>query len=136
MWKRFSRLNELKHSNLKFKHGTVQKIDTASKVADWIDRSGQLQQHSYDYVIVATGLRRHWPAVPKSGSYEEFLRDSKDLVDQITGGDPNQKDRRVVIIGAGKLYFLTQRDNNTDMVQALLALSSLEKSETITPESL
>lgn len=102
MWKRFARLNELQHSNLRFKHGTVQKINPETKVAEWLDRSGKLQKHSYDYVIVATGLKRHWPAVPKRGSYDEFMQDSAELVEKITGGDQNQKDRKVIIIGAGK----------------------------------
>jgi NADH dehydrogenase FAD-containing subunit len=105
MWKRYSHLKELRQSNLKFKHGTVQKIDTESKVAEWLDRSGKLQQQSYDYVIVATGLKRQWPAVPKSGSYAEFLEDGNELVNRITGGDLNQKDREVIVIGAGKRLF-------------------------------
>jgi NADH dehydrogenase FAD-containing subunit len=101
MWKRYSRLKELQHPNLKFKHGSVQKIDPESKVAEWMDRSGQLQKQEYDYVVVSTGLKRHWPAVPKSGSFEEYMKDSKELVDKITGGDTNVKDRKVVVIGAG-----------------------------------
>ena len=104
MWKRYSHLKELRQSNLKFKHGTVQNIDTESKVAEWLDRSGKLQQQSYDYVIVATGLKRHWPAVPKSGSYAEFLEDGNELVHRITGGDLKQKDREVIVIGAGKRH--------------------------------
>jgi NADH dehydrogenase FAD-containing subunit len=102
MWKRYSKLKELRQPNLKFKHGTVQKIDTDARVAEWLDRSGKLQQQSYDYIIVATGLKRQWPAVPKSGSYAEFLEDGKDLVERITGGNPNQKNREVIVIGAGK----------------------------------
>ncbi|KAF2278036.1 FAD/NAD(P)-binding domain-containing protein [Westerdykella ornata] len=101
MWKRYARIKELRHPNLTFKHGTVKRIDPASKVAEWVDRRGELQKQSYDYVVVATGLRRQWPAVPKSNSYNEFLRDGRALVDQITGGDPAQKDRKVVVIGAG-----------------------------------
>lgn len=102
MWKRFSHLNELQHPNLHFKHGTVKKIDPEFKVAEWLDRSGKPQKQSYDYVIVATGLKRHWPAVPKSGSFEEYMRDGRKLHDKITGGNVNQKDRKVVVIGAGK----------------------------------
>ena len=101
MWKRFSHLNELRHPNLHFRHGSVKKIDPGSKTAEWVDRSGKTQLQSYDYVVIATGLRRHWPAVPKPGSYEEYLRDGHQLIDRITGGDPMPKDRKVVIIGAG-----------------------------------
>jgi apoptosis-inducing factor 2 len=102
MWRRFSHLNELKHSNLHFKHGSVKKVDPEAKVAEWCDRNGQTQRQTYDYLVMATGLKRHWPAVPKSGSYEEYLRDGKAFIEKITGGDPTKhKGRRVVVIGAG-----------------------------------
>lgn len=102
MWKRFSHLNELKQPNLTFKHGSVKNINPEAKVAEWCDRSGKTQQQAYDYLVVATGLKRHWPAVPKSGSYEEYLRDGKSFIEKITGGDPSKHEgRRVVVIGAG-----------------------------------
>lgn len=95
-------MNELKHSNLHFKHGSVKNINPEAKVAEWCDRNGATQQQAYDYVVMATGLRRHWPAVPKSGSYEEYLTDGKAFIDQITGGDATKHSgRRVVVIGAG-----------------------------------
>ena len=102
MWKRFSHLNELRQPNLTFKHGSVTSIDPATKVAEWRDRNGKTQQHAYDYLVVATGLKRHWPAVPKSGSYEEYLADGAAFINKITGGDPlNLEGREIVVIGAG-----------------------------------
>lgn len=102
MWKRFSHLNELKHSNLHFKHGSVKNINPEAKVAEWCDRNGQTQQQAYDYLVMATGLKRPFPAVPKSGSYEEYQRDGKVFIEKITGGDPSKcEGRRVVVIGAG-----------------------------------
>lgn len=103
MWKRFSHLNELRQPNLHFKHGSVKKVDPATKIAEWKDRSGKIQQQAYDYLIMATGLKRHWPAVPKSGSYEEYLNDGEAFISKIVGGDPKnpQEGRRVVVIGAG-----------------------------------
>lgn len=102
MWKRFSHLNELKHSNLHFKHGSVKNIDPEAKVAEWCDRNGQKQQQAYDYLVMATGLKRTFPAVPKSGSFEEYQRDGKAFIEKITGGDGSQREgRRIVVIGAG-----------------------------------
>jgi NADH dehydrogenase FAD-containing subunit len=103
MWKRFYQLNELRHPNLCFKHGTVKNVDQESKVAKWIDRNGKTQQQVYDYLVMATGLKRHWPAVPKSGSYKEYLQDGKTFISKVVGGDPKspQEGRRVVVIGAG-----------------------------------
>ncbi|CAN9169052.1 unnamed protein product [Alternaria alternata] len=102
MWKRFSHLNELKHPNLHFKHGNVKNINPEAKVAEWCDRNGKTQQQAYDYLVMATGLKRHFPAVPKSGSFEEYQTDSKAFIAKITGGDPSKcEGRRVVVIGAG-----------------------------------
>lgn len=102
MWKRFSHLNELKHPNLHFKHGSVKHINPEAKVAEWCDRNGKRQQQAYDYLVMATGLRRHWPAVPKSGSFQEYLLDGQAFIDKITGGDPSKHEgRKVVVIGAG-----------------------------------
>jgi NADH dehydrogenase FAD-containing subunit len=104
MWKRFSHTNELRSQrNLSFKHGSLKRIDPETKVAEWLDRSGKTQHQAYDYLIMATGLKRHWPAVPKSGSYEEYLQDGMSFISKIVGGDPRrpQEGRRVVVIGAG-----------------------------------
>ncbi|KAL1606507.1 hypothetical protein SLS60_003912 [Paraconiothyrium brasiliense] len=104
MWKRFSHTNELRSQrNLNFKHGSLKRVDPEAKVAEWLDRSGKTQHQAYDYLIMATGLKRHWPAVPKSGTYEEYLKDGKAFISKIVGGDPKrpQQGRRVVVIGAG-----------------------------------
>ncbi|KAJ4356490.1 uncharacterized protein N0V89_004524 [Didymosphaeria variabile] len=104
MWKRFSHTNELRSQrNLNFKHGSLKRVDPEAKVAEWQDRSGKTQHQAYDYLIMATGLKRHWPAVPKSGSYEEYLKDGKAFISKIVGGDPKrpQEGRKVVVIGAG-----------------------------------
>lgn len=102
MWRRFSHLNELKQPNLYFKHGSVKKVDPEAKVAEWCDRDGKTQQQAYDYLVMATGLKRHWPAVPKSGSYEEYMKDGKAFIEKITGNDTSKLEgRRVVVIGAG-----------------------------------
>jgi NADH dehydrogenase FAD-containing subunit len=102
MWKRFSHLNELKQPNLTFKHGSVQSIDPETKVAEWCDHNGKTQQQPYDYLVVATGLKRHWPAVPKSGSYEEYLQDGASFITKITGGDLSKlSGRKIVVIGGG-----------------------------------
>lgn len=102
MWKRFSHLNELKQPNLTFKHGSVKNINPEAKVAEWCDRNGKTQTQAYDYLVVATGLKRHWPAVPKSGSYEEYMRDGEAFIKKITGGDPAKcQGRKIVVIGGG-----------------------------------
>jgi NADH dehydrogenase FAD-containing subunit len=101
MWRRFSHLNELNQPNLHFKHGSVRNIDPEAKVAEWCDRNGKTQHQAYDYLVMATGLKRRWPAVPKSGSYEEYMQDGKAFIRQITGDTSKLEGRKVVVIGAG-----------------------------------
>ncbi|EDU42687.1 Ndh NADH dehydrogenase FAD-containing subunit [Pyrenophora tritici-repentis] len=102
MWKRFSHLNELKQPNLRFNHGSVKNINPEAKVAEWCDGNGKTHQQTYDYLVMATGLKRTFPAVPKSGSFEEYQRDAKAFIEKITGGDASKgQGRRVVVIGAG-----------------------------------
>lgn len=80
----------------------MKKVDPEAKVAEWCDRNGKTQRQAYDYLVMATGLKRHWPAVPKSGSYEEYLKDGKAFIEKITGSDTTKREgRRVVVIGAG-----------------------------------
>ncbi|KAF2258879.1 FAD/NAD(P)-binding domain-containing protein [Lojkania enalia] len=101
MWKRYSRMNELRHHNIHFKHGSVKNLDPEAKLVEWQDRNGKVETQSYDYVVIATGLKRHWPAVPKSGSFAEYTKDARELINQITGKGEQQDGRKVVVIGAG-----------------------------------
>lgn len=136
MWRRFSRLNELKQSNLHFKHGSVKKVDPKAKVAEWCDRNGQTQRQTYDYLVMATGLRRHWPAVPKSGSYEEYLKDGASFIEKITGNDPAKySSRRVVVIGAGAVgvEFAAEIKNHYPQIGVTLVHS---RSEVLSSEPL
>lgn len=129
MWRRFSHLSELKHPNLHFKHGSVTKVDPASKIASWRDRHGKAQQQTYDYLVMATGLKRHWPAVPKSGSFTDYNQDAKEFIEQITGSDPaNCQGRRVVVIGAGAVgvEFAAEIKNHYPKINVTLVHSRAE----------
>jgi apoptosis-inducing factor 2 len=101
MWKRYSHLKELQHQNLHFKHGSVKSIDPEAKIAEWTDRSGSVQKACYDFLIVATGLKRHWPAVPRAGSYVEYTQDARELIDNITANGQSPDGRKVIVVGAG-----------------------------------
>lgn len=136
MWRRFSHLNELRQPNLHFKHGSVKKIDPKAKVAEWCDRKGKTQQQAYDYVIISTGLKRHWPAVPQAGSYEEYLSDAKGFIEKITGGvAANQEGRKVVVIGAGAVgvEFAAEIKNYYPQIEVTLVHS---RSEVLSSEPL
>ena len=77
--------------------------------------SGRTQQQAYDYLVVATGLKRHWPAVPKSGSYEEYLRDGKAFIEKITGGDESKHQGRRVVVADHRLVEQVAPDARDDV---------------------
>ncbi|RMZ67978.1 FAD-dependent pyridine nucleotide-disulfide oxidoreductase [Pyrenophora seminiperda CCB06] len=133
---RFSHLNELKQSNLHFNHGSVKNINPESKVAEWCDRSGKTHHQIYDYLVMATGLKRSFPAVPKSGSFDEYRRDAGAFIDKITGGDPSKcQGRRVVVIGAGAVgvEFAAEIKNYYPQIEVTLVHS---RSEVLSSEPL
>ena len=108
MWKRYTHLNELQHPDLTFIQGSVTKINAENCEAEYVDSiTGKKEKSSYDYMILASGLRRHWPAVPKQASYEDYLKDGLEIIEKITGREDVEKngERRVVIIGAGTSTF-------------------------------
>jgi NADH dehydrogenase FAD-containing subunit len=76
-------------------------IDPRTRTAQYIPTGkSDTKKLDYDYMILATGLRRHWPAVPKSGRYSEYLKDARSFIDSIIGSN-SSVGRRVVVIGAG-----------------------------------
>ncbi|KAF2197950.1 FAD/NAD(P)-binding domain-containing protein [Delitschia confertaspora ATCC 74209] len=128
MWKRYNLLKELSHACLKFKHGSVKKIDPETCVTEYVDRNGDTHMHPYDFLVLATGLRRHWPAVPKSESHRDYLRDAKALIEKITGGVKDATGRRVVVIGAGAvgIEFAGEVKNNHPSLSVTLVHSRTE----------
>jgi len=136
MWKRFSHLNELRQSNLHFHHGSVKEINPETKVAEWCDRNGKTHRQAYDYLIMATGLKRCFPAVPKSGSFEDYQKDAGAFIDKITGGDPLKcQGRRVVVVGAGAVgvEFAAEIKNYYPQIEVTLVHS---RSEVLSSEPL
>ncbi|XP_014551932.1 hypothetical protein COCVIDRAFT_111610 [Bipolaris victoriae FI3] len=136
MWKRFSHLNELKQPNLHFKHGSVKNVNPEAKVVAWCDRNGQVQLQAYDYLVMATGLKRPFPAVPKSGTFEEYQRDGRAFIEKITGGDPSKYEgRRVVVIGAGAVGIEFAAEIKTNYPQIAVTLVH-SRSEVLSSEPL
>lgn len=80
----------------------MQKLDCAAKSATYLDFTTNSQkQLDYDYVIVATGVRRQWPVVPQVSTHVEYVREGLKHVEAVAGA----KNGVVVVIGGGMLFF-------------------------------
>lgn len=84
--------------------GSAKEIDCEKKVARIVNKAIDREyEESYDYLIVASGLRRTWPVVPQSLKREDYLSEALGHVDAVT------KAREcVAVIGGGTfLIFFT-----------------------------
>jgi len=80
----------------------MQQLDCAAKSATYLDITTNSQkQLDYDYVIIATGIRRQWPVVPQVSTHVEYVREGLKHVGSVAGA----KNGVVVVVGGGMLFF-------------------------------
>lgn len=74
----------------------MSKVDCTTKVAHITDTATKSTiTEPYDYLIVASGLRRAYPTVPKSLRRDEFLEEARKHTDSVRNA------QGVVIVGGG-----------------------------------
>lgn len=99
-WQKFSEIpGVLDAPGVKFIQGSVKSVDSKNKNARITTISGKTQEIPYDYVVVATGLRRVWPTVPSETAKSGFLDQCHAHLDQV-----EKTEKGVVVIGGG-LHF-------------------------------
>ena len=78
--------------------GSVTSIDTERKSATFVACDGaQSSELQYDYLVVASGLRRAWPAAPQSLRKKQFLSEAAEHLRTSTTGTHG-----VVVVGGGE----------------------------------
>jgi thioredoxin reductase len=96
-WTRFRDIPALKSPNVNVLQGSVTSIDCENKIALILDTvTEQRRQERYDYLLVASGLRRTSPVVPKALSRDQFLAEAKSHTKAIRDAKEG-----VVVIGGG-----------------------------------
>jgi len=73
------------------------KVESRSLTYDATAESKELTL-SYDFLVMATGLHRLWPVVPKALSYEQYVADAEAHV----AGIEQAEGKSVIVIGGGK----------------------------------
>ncbi|KAH7395456.1 hypothetical protein BKA64DRAFT_576812 [Cadophora sp. MPI-SDFR-AT-0126] len=96
-WVRFADLPALKAPGLSWAQGSVLKVNTEAKIATIADTiSGTEYDESYDYLVIATGLRRQWPTVPQSLTRKAYMVETGKHIEEIKAAKEG-----VVVIGGG-----------------------------------
>lgn len=103
-WTKFRDIPALKLPNVRFLQGSVATVDCEKKAASIVDTfTQQLRQEKYDYLLVASGLRRTSPVVPQALNRDQFVAEAKTHTKAVRDAKEG-----VVVIGGGKclLYIL------------------------------
>ncbi|GLI72153.1 hypothetical protein PoHVEF18_000321 [Penicillium ochrochloron] len=95
-WTRFQDIPALKSPDFKIIQGSVSSVDCATKIAHILDTAtNSTITESYDYLIVASGLRRGYPTVPRSLRRDDYLEEAMKHTENVRNA------RGVVVVGGG-----------------------------------
>lgn len=101
-WVRYEDMPQWKTApGLRFIHGSVEAVDAekkSAKITKFVAPGApkKVIDESYDYLVVATGLRRVWPTVPDALTKEGYLAECTAHLDQVS-----KATKGVVVIGGG-----------------------------------
>ena len=85
------------YEDVQFVKGTAVGLDTASKILKYSaeDSDYETKELAYDYLVLATGIRRRWPVVPEVLQKAQYTKQAEQLEHEISGCS------RVVLVGGG-----------------------------------
>jgi NADH dehydrogenase FAD-containing subunit len=84
------------NEDVQFIHGSAVALDTQSKTVTYSNAGAKPQDVSYDYLIVATGMRRGVPVVPKALEKSAFLSEVEQMSTELKNAS------MVAVVGGGK----------------------------------
>ncbi|KAH0353973.1 FAD/NAD(P)-binding domain-containing protein, partial [Aureobasidium melanogenum] len=77
-WTKFQDIPALRLPNVNFLQGSVATINCETKTVSIVDTvTKQIRQEKYDYLLVASGLRRPSPVVPQALNRDQFIAEAK-----------------------------------------------------------
>ena len=83
--------------NIHIVHGSVQDVNCKSKIATVATHEGGVSKLGYDFLVVASGLRRVWPVIPQSLKKKQYLLEVGDHIRSVA----NFK-HGVAVVGGGE----------------------------------
>ncbi|OAQ95697.1 hypothetical protein LLEC1_01806 [Akanthomyces lecanii] len=96
-WVKFQDIPGLQHPSIKVIVGSVTSVDCASKTVTTLDGVTKVAtEHTYDFFVAASGLRRVWPVVPQSLSRKQYLVEAAEHIHAVSNAQHG-----VVVVGGG-----------------------------------
>ena len=96
-WVKFDDIPALKTPKITMIQGKATGVDPASKRATVLEADTQSPRDlAYDYLVVATGLRRAWPVVPQSLYRKQYLAEAGSHIGAVSDAPAG-----VVVVGGG-----------------------------------
>ena len=83
--------------NIHIVHGSVQEVNCENKIATVATHEGGVLKLDYDFLVVASGLRRVWPVIPQSLKKKQYLLEVGDHIRSVA----NFK-HGVAVVGGGE----------------------------------
>lgn len=97
-WVKYADIPALQSPKIHVLHGTVTSVDPATRTTTILDAATQEPRDvTYDYLVVSTGLRRAWPAVPQSLRRKQYLLEAGAHIERVRSA----RDDGVVVVGGG-----------------------------------
>ena len=81
---KFDDLPAVQAPNINLVQGSVQDVNCESKVATVATHEGGVSKLGYDFLVVASGLRRVWPVVPQSLKKKQYLLEAGDHIRSVS----------------------------------------------------
>jgi NADH dehydrogenase FAD-containing subunit len=96
-WVKYGELAALKTPKITMIQGKATKVYPSSKRVTILETAAQTPRNlAYDYLVVATGLRRVWPVVPQSLHRKQYLGEAGAHISAVSGARDG-----VVVVGGG-----------------------------------
>ncbi|KAK8168813.1 hypothetical protein BKA80DRAFT_267990 [Phyllosticta citrichinensis] len=99
MWLRYQSISRLQRDDVRIVHGRVSSVHPENLCVTFsdLDNDGKDTTLEYDVLILASGLARQWPSIPKANSFDEYVDDALKHISHIR----NAKCETVAVIGGG-----------------------------------
>jgi NADPH-dependent 2,4-dienoyl-CoA reductase/sulfur reductase-like enzyme len=96
---KFEDIPALRSPSVKWIQGSVKQIEPKERIATIQNTAThELRTENYDYLIVASGLRRVWPVVPQSLTKKTYTYETSEHIHAVKESSADG----VVVVGGGK----------------------------------
>jgi NADPH-dependent 2,4-dienoyl-CoA reductase/sulfur reductase-like enzyme len=103
-WRRFLDIKALQRPDITILQASLKHVDSRKRRLIMTDVvTGVNRTETYDYLVLATGLKRDFPITPSSLSKDQYLQEAEKHIDAIE----KAKGGTAVVIGGGKIIIFT-----------------------------